>query len=308
MPADPAAEAAPSGETRARLGALLNQQRRQLGLPEVASDEALERAAQRHADELAARGADGPGGLASEGIERWVEAEGYLAALVTEKLVQVPSGRSPEELAAGWAESPERNRRSLLHPEVTQLGVGVAERDGTATYALVLATPAIQAAEKALERSLGDLGRARGEYLAIVNRMRSEAGLSSLQADHTLDRPAQEHAEAILAAIGRGDAPDSVETLADRVLLARSGIGAYRGVDRETYWNVGKGRLEPRLATLGHSIVFDAASPEAAVRAALTLQESPDIREAGFRRLGLGIARGETEGVPRTVWVAVLER
>jgi uncharacterized protein YkwD len=288
---------------------LLNRQRAALGLTPVAPDAALDRAAQRHADDMAANGYFGLTSPTGKDVEQWVGEEGYLAALVAEKLVQAPAAEAPEALAAGWAEARDKNGQSLFHPGVRQIGVGIAARDGAVTYALVLAQPAVEAATLALDATLARLAPVRAEYLERVNAARREAALSPLQHDPRLDRPAQEHAEAVLAALERGDAPDSVESLTERVQAALAGLDNWRGGEAAyVYWKVGKGRIDPHWATLGRSIILDAPSPAAAVEAALTLQPAPDLREAGFRRLGLGIAHGEVAGRPRSVWVAVMLR
>lgn len=303
-------QATPDELLRARLRDLLNWKRAAQGLAPVDLDPALDRAAQRHVDDMMSQGYVAFTSPSGETIDVWVEAEGYAAALVAEKLVQAPAERRPEELVEGWAQTWDRNEQSLFHPEVRQLGVGLAAREGVVTYALVLARPTARAAAPAAAPALatlpGDLTQTRAEYLVRVNAMRREAGLSPLQHDPALDRPAQDHAEAVLVAIRRGVDPDGVEALADRVQAALGGLGTYRGVDRDMYWSVGKGRIEPRLASLGHSIVTDAASPAAAVATALALQQASDLREPGFRRLGLGFVQSEAAGVPRTVWVAVL--
>ena len=146
---------------------------------------------------------------------------------------------------------------------------------------------------------------------AASARLRPEvpkARLPSLIADRALDRPAQEHAEAILTALREGEEPDSVEPLASRVEAALAGEGSWRGTQAGlVYWKSGSGRIEPRRGH-GQSIVLDAATPSFAVETALSLDKTSDLMEAGFRRFGIGIARGDVGGVPRTVWVAVLLR
>ncbi len=305
----PTAPAAlPVEELRARFAALLSAARAATGLAPLAPDPALDQVAQRHADDMAAQGYFGFTSPTGGNVDQWVNEAGYLAALVGEKLAQAPLARTAEELVAGWDAEREKNAGSLFHPEARHLGVGIAARGEQVTYALVLGRAAGEAAASALDARLADRAPARAEYLARVNSIRTELGLLPLQHDPALDRPAQEHADALLAALRRGDAPESIERLADRVQAAQAGIGSYRGVERDTYWGVGKGRIEPKMASLGSSIVLDAASATDAVAATFALEPTPDLREAGYRRLGLGVAHGEVAGRPRTVWVAVLLR
>jgi uncharacterized protein YkwD len=307
-PSAAAPAAVPVAELRARFVALLSAARAATGLAPLTADPALDQVAQRHADDMAAQGYFGFTSPSGGGVDQWVDETGYLAALVGEKLAQAPLARTAEELVAGWDAEREKNAASLFHPEARHLGVGVAVRGEQATYALVLGRAAGEAAASTLDANLADRAPARAEYLARVNAIRADLGLLPLQHDPTLDRPAQEHADALLAALRRGDAPESVEHLADRVQAAQAGIGSYRGVERDMYWGVGKGRIEPKMASLGSSIVLDAPSATDAVAATLALEPTPDLREAGYRRLGLGVAHGEVAGRPRTVWVAVLLR
>lgn len=307
--AAPAAPAAvPVEEMRARFVALLSAARAETGLAPLAADPALDQVAQRHADDMAAQGYFGFTSPTGGDVDQWVDETDYLAALVGEKLAQAPLARTAEELVAGWDAEREKNAASVFHPEARHLGVGIAARGEQVTYALVLGRAAGEAATSALDATLADRAPARAEYLARVNSIRADLGLLPLQHDPALDRPAQDHADALLAALRRGDAPESIEHLADRVQAAQAGIGSYRGVERDMYWGVGKGRIEPKMASLGSSIVLDAPSATDAVAATFALEPTPDLREAGYRRLGLGVAHGEVAGRPRTVWVAVLLR
>jgi hypothetical protein len=133
----------------------------------------------------------------------------------------------------------------------------------------------------------------RSRFAELLNGERVRLGLAPVEADPALERAAQAH----------------VEPLADRVQAALEGIGSYRGVDAGlVYRKVGQGRVEPRRSGIGHAIVLDAATPEGALEAALALDRSADLLESGYRRLGVGVARGELDGMPRTGWVAVLLR
>lgn len=136
--------------TRARVHSLVNEARagtRRCGwkrfeaLPPLARSEALDRAAQAHAADMAARnrmehaGLDGstPGERATRAGYRWGRIGENVAA-----------GQPSAELAvASWLESP-RHCANLMDPAYTEMGVGFAAGPGNAAeiyWAQVFGTP-----------------------------------------------------------------------------------------------------------------------------------------------------------------------
>ena len=105
-----------------RLLALVNDERRKVGVGALASDDALMAAAQGHAETLAAVGVMShqlPGGPS---LEARVESAGYVGwSALAENVAQGPA--APEEVVAIWLASPS-HRASLLGPAYREAGVG----------------------------------------------------------------------------------------------------------------------------------------------------------------------------------------
>jgi uncharacterized protein YkwD/stress response protein SCP2 len=100
---------------------LTNQQRQLNGLPPLAPEPLLGRAAAAHSADMAARqffDHRNPDGLQ---VADRVTALGYRFATVAENIAA--GQRTPTEVVTGWMNSP-GHRRNILLPEITQIGVG----------------------------------------------------------------------------------------------------------------------------------------------------------------------------------------
>jgi uncharacterized protein YkwD/stress response protein SCP2 len=100
---------------------LTNQQRQLNGLPPLAPDPLLARAAAAHSADMAARqffDHRNPDGLQ---VADRVTALGYRFGTVAENIAA--GQRTPAEVVTGWMNSP-GHRRNILLPEITQIGVG----------------------------------------------------------------------------------------------------------------------------------------------------------------------------------------
>lgn len=143
-----AACASAAAEEPAPVGLLakVNALRTAQGLPPVTSDQDLSRTAQRHAEELAARGELSHAGVNGSRIGERLDAAGYRYSLAVENLA---SGTLDEDDTLDrWLASP-GHRKSLLAGDVRQAGVGYVEvpvadmRVAHRSYwVLVLARPA----------------------------------------------------------------------------------------------------------------------------------------------------------------------
>jgi uncharacterized protein YkwD len=308
-----AALASAPGDERAiaELLAALNRERAGQGLAPLRADAALAAAAQAHADDMAARGyfeVESPDGTT---IDQRVRAAGYAADVLAAKLVRSEPLATPASLAAGWGARPEESRTSVFHPEVDEVGVGLASGAGGFLWTIVLARrhdPAGLLAARA--EALGDLAAVRAAYLAAVNDARRAGGLPALRADAALDRAAQAHAEALLAARGAGRDEHAVAPLGERVQMERRGAGPGGVAGGSVIWgrrNAGS-RTESNLRDVGESVVVDAADVATAVATALTAADPSDLRDARFSRLGVGLAFERDGESWRAVWVACLTR
>jgi uncharacterized protein YkwD len=275
---------------------LINAERERQGLQALALDPALVRAAQAHADDMTARQYVGFSSPAGRQIEDWTREAGYVFQLVTEKLATTPE--PPEAIARDWARWPESNRKSLFHPDVRDVGVGIGEVRGTPVYTFVLA----RSEKSYLERYVAELYERqtlalqnvealREELLRQVNEARAGAKLHPLTRHPALDRAAQEHAEALLSAIRSGSPLRTAGPLTARVKLQKYRIAGTPG-------------------TVGELIVTEALSPQQAL--AELLDEGRGQRSTlfgrGFTQMGIGVSFERTPEGFRVVWVQCLAR
>jgi len=113
----------PGGDPLAEVVLLTNQQRQAHGLPPLAPEPLLARAAAAHSTDMATRqffDHRNPDGLQ---VADRVTALGYRYATVAENIAA--GQRTPAEVVTGWMNSP-GHRRNILLPEITQIGVGYA--------------------------------------------------------------------------------------------------------------------------------------------------------------------------------------
>ena len=114
--------------------ARVNSERVRAGLPPLRREEHLERAAQRHAQDMLARsfyGHETPQGV---GPFARALAAGYRPGSIGENVAR--GQFSVEEVMDGWIKSPP-HRRQLLDPEFSEVGFGFAHghnADGYQTY------------------------------------------------------------------------------------------------------------------------------------------------------------------------------
>jgi uncharacterized protein YkwD len=192
-----AAAAAPDPETLRRdLLRLLDEQRAAAGSPPLHRSPALDRAAQQHVDEVAARGSLRGEHAPEQAMERRLRAAGYDAHQWGENLMSGPAGAA--QLIAAWrADDNDGTFRRVLEPVYTDLGIGVGRLDGAPLYSILFAVPQSEAFARETA-GLRDLERVRAELLTRVNDERRRAGRQPLTLDPRLDAAAQRHAEDML--------------------------------------------------------------------------------------------------------------
>lgn len=268
---------------------LINEQRGRQGLPPVALDPVLSRAAQAHADDMTARQYLHFKSPEGREIEHWVREAGYVYQLVAEKLASTPE--KPAVIAKGWSRAVESNRNSLFHPDVRDLGIGIGEVRGTPVYTFVLARSEKSYLEgyvadlyRKQEMALEDVDVLREELLWKVNELRAAKGRPALSRHAALDKAAQEHAEAVLAEVRAGRSATKMTQLPRRVKAA-----GYRAV-----------------GAVGERVVADALTPDQAVAA--LADGGSQILGKGFTQIGLGVAFERLPEGFRVIWVQCLAR
>lgn len=231
-------------------------------------------------------------------VEDWTREAGYVYQLVTEKLATTPD--PPEAMAADWARWPDSNRKSLLNPDVRDLGIGIGEVKGTPVYTFVLARSEKSYLERYIaelyerqELALQDLETLREDLLGRINEVRTESKLRPLTRHPALERAAQEHAEGILAALRSGS---------DQPLKAAGSLAAK--VKAQGYRSAGY------LGTIGERVVFDALTPDQTLSALLGEDQGrrSTLLGRGFTQMGIGVAFERTAEGFRVVWVQCLAR
>lgn len=166
----------------------------------------------------------------------------------------------------------------------------------------------------ALPVSIADLAALRADFLAAANARRAEHGLPALRADLKLDRAAQEHALALLAALRAGKPPSTIADLGSRLVAAPAGNPAIMANDRANaggspnFHDKTPGREGDKMASgaIGQAIVVDALSAAQAI--ATASRGRTDLFESGYMKIGIGAAVDMSGGEPHVVWVAVLTR
>lgn len=103
---------------------LTNAERAGHALPPLTGEPRLQAAAQRHNDDMVARGYFAHESPEGGTVADRVQAEGYAYAVVAENIAA--GQRTPAEVVQAWLDSP-GHRRNLLNAEVRQLGVGVTQ-------------------------------------------------------------------------------------------------------------------------------------------------------------------------------------
>jgi len=251
------------------------------GVPAIALVPQLDRVAQEHADEMAARGSiHGTGGSAA--MRQRLEKVGYAWSEYTEN-VSATNG-DLDDVFQAWRTRNTESYERLLSPAFTNLGIGLAEMDGTAIYDFLLAVPEGEEFGRRIE-SLKDLPRVRAGVLAATNAERRRMRVPALSANHLLDRAAQAHAEDMLArSFFEHRNPDG------RTVRQRADAQGY------TWMGIGENLAEGQ-PTVDEAMAGWMKSPE----------HRHNILDRDFTELGVGLAYGKDRksGRYRVLWVQV---
>jgi uncharacterized protein YkwD len=180
-------------------GALLRQldaERAAAGAPPLHLSAALERAAQRHVQEVAARGSLGGEHRDGPALSALMKEAGYDAHQWAENLLS--GSASAAELVRGWSRhDADGTFRRLLDPGYRDVGIGIGTLDGEPLYSILIATSQGTAFVRDTV-DLHDLPRVRADLIARINAERRRAGLAPLAESSQLDLAAQRHAENML--------------------------------------------------------------------------------------------------------------
>lgn len=177
----------------------LDDERAAAGAPPLRLSPALDRAAQRHVDDVVARGSLRGEHRPEQAMEQRLREAGYDAHQWAENLMSGPA--SPAELLAAWRrDDSDGTFRRLLEPTYTEVGIGIGRfrLDGAPLCSILFAVP--QSTAFARETAaLRDRERVRAELMTRVDDERRRAGRQPLTVDSRLDVAAQRHADDMLA-------------------------------------------------------------------------------------------------------------
>jgi uncharacterized protein YkwD len=262
-------------DPRQELLRLLNAERQRTGAPPLRLLPALTRAAEEHADQIAAQGRLQAG--SSEEMWQRLRRAGYDAHSWTESLATSPG--DPATVLRNLRRGNPDGYRQILASEVRDLGIGFGRLRGSPLYVFLAAVPQADYFARGTA-GIRDLDRARAEVLARVNDAREKAGLAPLRSNAHLDLAAQRHAEDMLARRYFAHENPEGKTVRDRARAA--------GYD---WRNIGENLAENQF-TVDEVVENWLRSPG----------HRRNILNPNFRELGVGLALGRSGQRYRVLW------
>jgi len=256
----------------------INEERAKSGTPLLRLLDALNTAAQQHAEELGKSGTLRMGRGSEDAMGEHLKKLGYDAHAWTESVTATGGGLA--SVLQTWRSQDSGTYKSLMDDDFRDLGIGVSRMKGTPLYTFLFAVPQAEYFFKTTA-PLRDVDRVRAAVLAEVNARRRKAEASPLRADSALDKAAQKHAEDMLARGYFAHESPSGTTVRERSREA--------GYDwRQIGENIAEGQLS-------------------AGEVMETWMESPghrrNILDKGFTDLGVGLAMGKgKDGEYRVLW------
>ena len=257
--------------------------RQELGLEPLRRTRTLDEAAQRKVDHSVEEGYFGFTSPEGVGLDHWLLQVGYDSGMASEKLAE--ANRPVQEIVASWRGEVAKNETSVFHPDMFDVGVGVAT---TGTRHRVLVIVAVSRADRARSRLalLTDSDAIEREFLEQLNALRARVDVPEVEGHPALRAAARELAnERLQGSAASGGRRELVE------LLRRIRSNGYRVREAQQLIASGPTTVE-ELCSFWFT---DAASQEVLLRRWLM--------EAG---LAVEVADGP-EG-PVVIWVLTMAR
>lgn len=224
------------GSVSRELFDLLNETRREAGLPALIEHVGLREVALAHSRDMAANDFIGHDSPSTGSAADRVRAASLQSGLVLENIGR---GYSAQEIHRGLMESP-GHRANLVNPDVTHVGVGVVAQQEGARKAFIVTQVFVRMAERV------DLTGGAERLVEMINRSRSARGAPPLQLEEHLGTAAQEAAEAYFAdpSLSQQDAVDDASASLRRFAIAYRRIGGVMAIVTDLNE---AGALEPTL-------------------------------------------------------------
>jgi uncharacterized protein YkwD len=254
----------------------LNRERAAAGLAPLRLDDTLNQVAQRSAEEVRDRNAEPPRPEDIREIRLRITRAGYEAHGWSHSFVGMIG--DPAAVVGWWKE---QNDAIFRDPNYRDVGIGIADLNGTPLYTFLFAW---QEGQYFVQETapLLDLERVRAGMLAEVNTRRQEKGAPPLTLDPRLNEAAQKHAEDMLRRSYY--AHDSLEGLRPRDRVAQAGYQA---------------------GLVAENIARGPTSVEEVMSAWMQSQgHRSNLLNPAFREMGIGCAVGSIGSIGDTVlWV-----
>jgi uncharacterized protein YkwD len=210
-------------------------------------------------------------------------ASGYEAKAFVEAMAQ--SAGDPHLILQRWGRDSPETLEALLASEFRDLGVGIAEVDGTPLYYLIAAL-SIDDYYSPIVADLEDLTGVRAGLLEMVNKERRRARKPLLRLQPQLNHTAQGYAEDMLARDFYGHKSPEGTTVMDRAQAE-----GYRG------------------RTTGENLANGAESVDEVMRGWMESKgHRENILNPLFREVGFGVAIGKKTDGYRILWVQCFGR
>jgi len=297
-----------------RLAGEIGRARAALGLGALAGDPDLNAVAQARVDAMAREGWFALLSPSGAGVEQDLDARHYAFLLVTEKLVR--SVRDPGEIVGDWKVDPAKQADTVFRPEVTRVGVGVATSGGERLIDIVLAEPAASGTAPGESGvAVADPRAATAALEELITQRRMAVKRAPLRHDPLLVAAAQRHAEDLLAALEKGQGPESISTLSDVITdleRARKGSSDALTASHDAFQRrdiaAQAGDRRGDVAGLDSMLVFDATTAGVALQTMERSSAIADFLDPSLATIGVGLAVGAPEKGSRIAWVVAMRR
>ncbi|HEY3202034.1 MAG TPA: CAP domain-containing protein [Thermoanaerobaculia bacterium] len=261
----------------------INRERMERDLSPLRRSEALCRAAQARAEEIASQ--ENLDGAVASGDQILAAAgrAGYRADAVAEIVARTDGDAAL--VVSSWREQADEIWNDVMSAQNHDVGIGAARLDEIPVYVIYVGT-SVEDAFAARTAGLRNLARVREELLAAVNRRRAERTLPRLRLNRALESAAQRHAEDMRARGYYGHASPEGTMVTER---AR----------REGY----------RAERVGENLARGQTSVEQVMAGWMgSTEHRENILNPFFSEVGFGVTSGEMPDGPQVLWVQVLGR